>query len=196
MAVGGERRQKRSVQKTVKHLIVAQYLERVDWLDRFPGWKPRVVTKEVDLPNLGREASSYFFAFQELYDDLQPHDLVCCLQGDPFFHALKLELEMEQPCEWFVPLGDWRVTCDMRGRPHHPGLPVAEYWRAFIGSEPPEHVEFVAGAQFLVRGEALLGFPKEFYGTLQERMSEQYAPWAMERLWWPFFESVRPPLAA
>lgn len=170
----------------MQHLVVARHREDLSWLERVPErWQPLVIEKDVDLPNAGREASSYLHAFQRLYPDLADEDLVCCVQGNPLPHcpALFGILGMIAPTR-FHWLGHWKIAdCDRHGNPHHPGLPVGEMYERWIGRPWPGNVSFTAGAQFVATGREILGYPVEKYAWLQEEMSQDKAPWVMERLW-------------
>lgn len=169
----------------VNHLVVAVYNEDTGWLDSIEGWEPLVVTKNVDLPNEGRECSSFFFGIQKLYRSLRPDDRVACVQGNPFEHCGDLAVGLEQTGP-FVPLGHWHTTCDIDGKPHHPGLPLAEYWRDWIGTEPPAELSFTPGGQFSVSADVLHARPLEDYQRMVGEMSRPDAPWVMERLW-PYY---------
>lgn len=165
------------------HLIVARHVESAEWAQAIEGWRVLVVQKDRDLPNEGREASSYFWAFHHLYERLSPDDRVACVQGDPFAHDNSFPASLEIDCQGFEPLGHWHVECDLSGAPHHPGLPLADSaWRWF-GLELPDRIHFTAGAQFMVPGRLILKHPRAFHMEMVGRMSEPLAPWVMERLW-------------
>lgn len=166
----------------MNHLIVARYNEDVGWLDTIEGWETHVIEKDRDLPNEGRECSSFHFGIARLYPRLHPGDRVACVQGDPFHHCPDLHVGLEQPGP-YVPLGNWHTTCYLNGEPHHPGLPIAEYWADWIGTPPPERVSFTAGGQFLVDAEVLMARPVKDYQLMVGEMSRPLAPWVMERLW-------------
>lgn len=145
-----------------------------------------------DLPNEGREASSYFWAFQHLYKRLKPDDRVACVQADPFAHDKDFPASLEVEPEGFVPLGHWRVECDLVGAPHHPwALPIVDSAERWFGSIPDEPLAFTAGAQFVVPGSLILSRPRVFYRQMVDAMSEEHAPWVMERLWeWWFNDAA------
>jgi len=175
----------------MKKLVVARYRENIQWTHEIEGWDVWVLMKDFDLPNEGREASTYFHALHELYDDLENDDLVACVQGNPGQHAPQLFMEINHSVDRFLPLGQWRVITDHEGYPHHPGLPLAEKAEEW-GIEAEFPLCFVAGAQFIVTGEAVKSRPKSYYAEMKERMSEEHAPWIMERLWARLFDySIR-----
>ena len=65
---------------------MARHKEDISWLPRAKGWRPLVITKNIDMPNVGREAASYFLGLSQLYDKLRPKDLIACVQAQPFEH--------------------------------------------------------------------------------------------------------------
>lgn len=165
------------------HLIVARFNEPTAWTQDIKDWRVWVVQKGRDLPNEGREASSYFWAFAHLYKRLKPDDRVACVQGDPFVHDNDFPASLEVDSQGFQALGHWRVDCDLSGAPHHPGLPLVESARRWFDLELPERIHFTAGAQFVVPGSLILQHPRAFYREMVGAMSEEFAPWVMERLW-------------
>ena len=165
-------------------LVIARWNENLNWLAAYPG-KKFIVQKGVHLPNEGREASSYlwFLATQEI----DPKVTYGFMQGDVSDHGVTPN--KVHPVHSFTPLGTWRVTDDHEGRPHHPGLPLAEKFTEWFGKEPPRKFTFTAGANFLIPGELLLTYPKDLYADLWPRMGTEWeAPWCIERHWeyiWP-----------
>lgn len=157
---------------------------------KIPGWRPTVVRKGRELPNEGREASSYFWALHELYPRIKPHDRIACVQGHPFDHDTNFPDSLDIDCQGFEALGDGHYNCDLSGAPHHPGLPIRESCERWFGLTPPERIYFTAGAQFMVPGRLILEHPRELYGRLVSAMSEEHAPWVMERLWEPWLTGL------
>lgn len=166
-------------------LVVARFNENTSWLRlvRKP-WKPVIVQKGKDLPNEGREASSYLWAMQQFYDD---DGYIAFVQGDPYAHAVVHNIL--RPVTRFTWMGDSRYLSEEDGSPWHPGLPVREKHEQWIGPWPGP-IKFAAGAQFIVPAELIRTHPKEKYAELQEQMSEGENPWVMERLWQRLFEGV------
>lgn len=110
------------------------------------------------------------------------------MQGDPFVHDDNFPQSLEIEPDGFTPLGHWRVECDQVGAPHHPwALPIVDSCERWFGFTPPERIPFTAGAQFVVPGSLILKHPRVFYRGMVGRMSEEHAPWVMERLWELFF---------
>lgn len=166
-------------------LVVARYNEDTAWTERVPdGWQVLVVQKDVDVPNEGREATSYLWAMNRLFHEPLDHELVAFVQGNPFDHCPDL-LERLPGLNGaaFTPLGNWRVTCDGEGRPHHTGLPVKADYEGLLHRPFPGEIEFTAGAQFAITGRALRRVPAWLYRKLFELVPN---PWVMERLWEPW----------
>lgn len=167
-------------------LVVARYNENTDWATgKLPeGWECRVVQKGVDLPNVGREASSFlwFMATQEI----DPDTTYAFLQGDPYPHGF--DFSQLREVEGYVPLGCHVLNADHDGHPHHGGLRLAFHLREWVGGAIPDRFIFHAGAQFMVPGRVILQRPRSWYAEMQARVSQGQGAWIMERLWphvWP-----------
>lgn len=174
----------------MKWLVVARWNEDTGWIHDAPlDWKRWVIQKDVDVPNQGREGSTFHYALSHLYQYVDDDDVVACVQGRPFDHCEHLFHALEQPIDRYTPLGHWNVVDDIEGHPHHPGLPIAECWRNWeIEGDPPSHVSFWAGGQFAVTGREIKSRPAAWYVRMVDEMSHGQAPWVMERLWgyvWP-----------
>jgi hypothetical protein len=163
----------------LNHLIVARFDENTEWTQQIDGWRVHVIQKGRDLPNGGREPSSFFWAFWHLYKRFKPTDTIACVQGNPFDHGDLILREADE----FVAMGQWRVECDHVGAPHHAGIPVAEKCEKWFGEIPPEQILFTAGGQFLIPGRMVLERPRAFYKGMVAEMNDGMAPWVMERLW-------------
>lgn len=173
----------------MKYLIVARHLEDLTWLSEIPdAWTPFVVYKDVDIPNEGREASSYFYALSTI--QYRPGDTLAFLQGEPFAHirADVLRERLDGPIEGFTWLGEWVVADDHDGHPHHGNLPVGEKFDKWIGGKRPEEFEFAAGAQFAMPAEYALQYDRAFYERMMLEANEDDNPWIFERLWRYLFD--------
>lgn len=176
----------------MKKLIVARYNEDVDWLKEVPSeWEVMIVQKDKDLPNKGREASSYFWAIDKLYPQLKSDDELAFVQGNPFPHIVKDELLN------YLSTGIYGVTpfgpvfkCLGNGLPNHMGLPVAEKYEKWLMKPFPGEVKFVAGAQFGVRGSRIKKYKQKYYQLMQKEMSIDENPWTMERMWLELFKKT------
>lgn len=162
-------------------LIVARYNEPIF---EFP-WETVIVQKGDQLPNVGREASSYLWWIKENYWQIEPYRTYGFVQGgDPtkhYWHPRNLR-EVER----FTPLGTFRVTCDWNGAPHHPGLPLERLWDYWdISDQKPPFLKFVSGANFLIQGWDLLKRHHGWYSRVYRDLMkyEPEGPWCIERFW-------------
>ena len=173
-------------------IVIARFNEDVSWIKGLPdGWIPRVVQKGVDMPNEGREPGSFHWAIVEHYDEIHPEDTWAFVQGNPFDHCRELFTRLQSPIGAYTALGDaWHVT-NGDGCPAHCGLPVEQKHREWIGGPFPVNVSFVAGGQFMVRGEVILRRPKDYYRNLMQDIAVDQNAWVAERLWGELFAPVK-----
>lgn len=168
-------------------LVVARWDEDTSWTAGVPdNWAVETVQKDVDLPNRGREPSSFLWWILANYRRLRTTGVYGFVQGDPFPHAADLVARLGQPVDGFAPLSNHEpFRCDGMGRPHHEGVPVAECHERWLGRPCPPEVTFWPGGQFAVTGQVLrrrpVGFYRRVYDDLMGRDGQQ--PWAAERLW-------------
>jgi hypothetical protein len=154
--------------------IVALYNEDTDWIPE----NAVIIKKDIDVPNTGREASSYLHYIVENYDNL-PFKMTFC-QGNPFDHCPNI-LSQDYFGD-FTPHGEI-FECDVTGAPHHSGLPIKSL-ADMMDVEIPKIIQFIPGAQFTVSKELILKKPKEYYEKLLKIANEHPdAPWVFERLW-------------
>lgn len=162
-------------------LVVAQHEEDVGWLQDLPnGWTSRVVRKDRDIPNRGREASSYLWWLAT--EEIDPAGTYGFLQGRPWDHGFGWSDLRD--VERFTPIGDRELIDDGNGYPNHVGVPMDDAYAGWLGREPLGCYTFVGGAQFLAPGWLLLSRPREDYDRLRSLVEEhRLGPWVMERLW-------------
>lgn len=199
----------------MKYLVVARYKEDTAWLKDVPEeWKPFIIQKQTDLvkgdmPNAGREPTSFLLAIIKNYSQVKPDDKWAFVQANPFPHIGNFPGQLKRPVMRFTPLGGGQpivVTTvatgkqtvysepfitDAFGMPHHSGLPVGLYYRQWFDKEfPKEGVQFYPGGQFMVTGEAILSHPLEFYQRIYDDVMAENAasPYVMERLWGAIFK--------
>ena len=183
----------------MKHLVVARYQEDTSWYSAIPDdWQLLEVQKGRELPNTGREASSFLWAILRLYPTLQDDDLVAFLQGDPHPHChdIDLRLLLARAGDFYLPLGDYTYVSSGDGYPDHQGIPVREKYEEWIGGKFPGAVKFTPGAQFVVSGRILKKYKPEYYQRLLDEMHEGSNPWVMERLWPVLFDEPRADIRA
>lgn len=171
-------------------LVIARNDEDLSWTQRVDRkrWHITVIKKGQQVPNAGREASSYLYAMSEVcYDD---DGWVCFVQGDPFDHypALIEVLNGGVLPMQLVPLGkDWYES-DEEGGPWHPvSLPVKEWYEEYIGKWR-ESIRFAPGAQFVTPAALIRSRTQDELRALRERVeTTPGGAWTMERLWLPYF---------
>lgn len=200
----------------MKRLIIARYKEDITWLDKInDSWLPMVVQKgteeqEGDIPNRGREPTSFLYAILKHYDNIEPNDVLAFVQGDPFPHTTNFidNLNGLNSVEGFSPIAGgppvvvtWKATghkevfkepfiSDGQGNPHHPGVPVGEWYTKWMGKEFPNGgVAFYPGGQFIVPGSLVTAKPRSFWQQIyDDTMAENDAtPYVLERLWFSLF---------
>lgn len=167
----------------MKHLVIATCGEDTSWsITNVPAeWSVQEVEKDKDVPNTGREPSSFLWAILKLYPNLQPDDQLAFVQGNPYDHCPWLSFNVD--VEDYIPLGDYTYTSLGNGSPHHPGLPLAECYESWLGKPFPGAVLFAPGGQFMCTGAHILAHPLSLYERLLKEMEEGEKPWVLERLW-------------
>lgn len=164
-------------------IVIARYEEDISWTVQLPSdTEFIVVQKGIDLPNTGRESSSYLHYIINQYDALD--GLYFFVQGNPFDHAPVPDFTIRKSPHFFGRINMFYPN----GGPDAAGINVADF-----AAEAGIHIsgypaEFFMGAQFLINSELIKSYPKSFYEKIL-KMHEKYywAPWIMERLWnWIF----------
>lgn len=153
--------------------VVAKHKENTDWCKDCV-----IIEKDKDVPNQGRESSSYAWYIIQNYDNL-PDKITFC-QGNPFDHCINI-LTAQKDLDFNYHGNVYQS--DHKGNPHHGGLKIGELAHE-LGIEIPEKLDFIVGAQFTVSRERILKHPKEFYKKLYNLANTfPEAPWCLERLW-------------
>ena len=170
-------------------LVIARHEEDLSWLQKVDRkrWHVTVIKKGEQVPNAGREASSYLYAMSEVcYDD---DGWICFVQGDPFDHFPNLIDVLNGgilPLQ-FVPLGIGWYESDEQGGPHDANLPVREWYEEYCGKWR-ENIRFAPGAQFVTPAAWIRSRTQEELRALRERIeTTPGGAWTMERLWLPYF---------
>lgn len=167
-----------------KRIIVAKYKENNNWYNKYP--EAIVYTKEVDLPNRGRESSTYLQHIVNNYDLLDDYTIFC--QANPFEHCKNFEKQIEDYKHNYKEYGDKVVSCDENGSPQHTGLKVGVACNKLLGYKLKNY-SFVPGAQFVVSKERIKQRSKKFYEKLLVySLEDGAAPWVLERLWREVFK--------
>lgn len=203
-------------------VIIAKYKEDTSWTNDL-GYECLIYDKSdntlpnaIALPNVGREAHTYFTHIVNEYDNLS--DMNIFLQGDPFDHlddrgrttVDSLRTTLEDIVERHVPfkgLAWFKLKCDELGQPHDlrkpenegrwPGwgkdIPLGEVFRKLFDAEPPAQIIARAPTgNFCVTGERIRTRPKEFYEyalrlVTDDPRDENNTGHAIERLWQHIF---------
>lgn len=203
-------------------VIIARYREDVSWVDTL-GCNHVVYDKGGDggpdarpLPNIGREAHTYFTHIVNEYESLSPLNVF--LQGNPFDHiddrgpapVAALRKQLEDVADRRVPfkgLAWFKLKCDRLGRPHDlrkpenegrwagwgRDIPVGEIFeRIFDASMPGEILCRAPTGNFCVTGERIRTRPKAFYVFClrlieADPRDEANTGHAFERLWQHIF---------
>jgi hypothetical protein len=167
----------------VNRLIVAVHTENTDWLGDPHGWEPLIVRKDEHVPNVGREASSFIWAIQQLHRKARPDDRYAFVQGNPFDHCPDLWWQLGLQVKAFRWLGKDNLLCGPLGTPHHAGLPVRDSYERLLGRPFPGYVDFAPGGQFVTTGRAIRRRKPAFWEGLYEESVSGVGPWVLERLW-------------
>lgn len=131
--------------------VIARYEEDISWTNKLNS-KFFIVEKNIHLPNIGREASSYIWYIINYYDTLEGNYLFC--QGDYKPHKISI----------------FDYSCDWEGKPHHHNILRIKEFADKINIEIPEILEFTAGAQFEVSAEQIKQKSIEWYKSLYESL--------------------------
>lgn len=182
--------------RRVNTLVVARWREDVDWLRGLPeGWRATVVQKGTDLPNAGREPTSFLWWIDTHYKKIDRGAQYAFVQGDPFPHVADLWNRLTNPGTGFRPLSSSApFQSTGNGSPHHPGVPVADCHERWFDTPMPADVTFWPGGQFILDGGTLLHHSRQFYRAVFDDLMtrDELAPYAAERLWQTMFTFRKP----
>jgi hypothetical protein len=185
-------------------LVVARYNENLNWLRRVPeAFRVTIYDKSgeaesgtIALPNVGREAHTYFWHVVQHYEQLADVTIFC--QGRPFDHAYDFHQTLRDLAEspvinGFLPLGHIVDTDDAQGRrlftrwsKNEDGheLDMRGFHQALFQSCGPEEYTFRLGAQFGVTRQLIQKRPRDFYQrALQVSIEFPDAAHCFERSW-------------
>lgn len=203
-------------------VIIARYREDVSWAESL-GYDCVVYDKSGNnasdarpLPNIGREAHTYFTHIVNEYDRLA--DMNVFLQGDPFDHlddqgrgtVTTLRTQLEDVVDRMIPfkgLAWFKLKSDRLGNPHDlrkpenegrwagwgKDIPLGELFEKLFHAPMPENIISRAPTgNFCVTGERIRTRPKAFYEyclkvILDDPLDENNTGHAFERLWQHIF---------
>ena len=192
-------------------LIIARYLEELDWLDGLKTNKAidniyvynKFFQEPIYIPNIGRESNTYLHHIINNYNNL--NNVNVFLQGNPSAHSSKIQQFIRNKDSEFIkdvqPLGD--VTIENEFSPsrkyhcHPHGLFLAYFFDLFFGMKLDQHqtVSVSFGAQFACTKKAILNRPIEFYQFMLKFVSHDQSPiegYIFERLWLYIFDTRIP----
>lgn len=176
-------------------IVVARYNENPQWTQLFPnvvlynkGSSLDESYTSIPLPNVGREAHTYYYHIYTNYDTLA--DYTVFLQGSPFHHSPNViktlwKYIIRPPKKDFEFISEWIIESNLSGCPHHPGLPMQEVYEKIFQEKKTElPLQFGGGAQFIVSREAIQRRPREFYLRIVNLFDAMCTPEAcvLERL--------------
>jgi hypothetical protein len=176
-------------------IVVSRYNEDPLWTQLFPnvvlynkGTPLGHPYTEIFLPNVGREAHTYYHHIYTNYDNLA--DYTVFLQGSPFHHSPNVintlwKYLITPPTSGFEFVSEWLIESNLSGCPHHPELPMQEVYEKIFQEKKTElALKFGGGAQFIVSREAIRRRPREFYLRIVNLFDAMCTPEAcvLERL--------------
>jgi hypothetical protein len=145
-----------------------------------PNARVVIWTKDVEIPNIGREPSTYFRYIIANYDTLEGTYVFA--QANPYPHVPDWDmwvktLPNDKAFDWVgVP---W--ICRGDGRNQDSNIPVDECYKyIYDGNVVQDTYHFHEGCHFMVTAERIKQHPKLL------KFNDEYhpkAPWAFERLW-------------
>ena len=164
-------------------IVVARYNEDVQWAQLFPnviiynkGITLGSSYNEILLPNVGREAHTYYHHIYENYDTLD--DYTIFLQGSPFHHSPNIiktlwKYIINPPKSGFQFISEWMVESNIADCPHQPNIgPLMKDIYEELFGERKEWLPLIfgGGAQFIVSKEAVYKHPRDFYLKIIKRL--------------------------
>jgi len=169
----------------MKTVVIAQYQEDISWINDIPNeWKTWVITKNKDIPNIGREPATFLWAINNIYKNINLKDEFIFVQGNPFDHYPNLMKIFDEEQTGYKGLSTFLATTDQNGGPYHYSLPVEEKLKKWLNIDWSFDITFASGGQFSVTGKEILKYPKSFYDMLYEESCEDPKnPYVLERLW-------------
>jgi hypothetical protein len=170
----------------MKEVIVAHWNENCAWVSALPSdWNARIYHKGIDLPNTGREPSTFLHHIVTHYTSLA--DTTVFVQGNPYDHCEDFDEQLKTSfSQGFTWLGLTSYTSDATAAPYD-NRPVAEVAK-LLGVNVTFPINFARGGQFAVKKDAILQRPCEWYEEALELCNEMDgAPWCFERLWGVIF---------
>lgn len=142
-------------------IIVAKYKENTDWTNKYP--EAIVLTKGVDVHNIGREVGTYIDYIIEHYEELEGKYFF--VQGNPYDHCPSIEEEFNNTNGDFRWFSNRYFTCDMMGRPHD-NIDIKAFLNNIGVTYNSDKITFYGCCLFMVSAERIKKYPKSFYENL------------------------------
>lgn len=153
--------------------VIAKYKEDTSWARNLPHI---LITKEIEIPNVGREATSYLYFIVSNYKNLRGEYVFC--QGHPFDHWPNFVSDIKKHRSVGTVF-----SCRKDGTPNEPDLPIHEICQA-LDLPILDVYTFRTGAQFRINAQQIKARPLEWYAkALILSITEPKAPWVFERIW-------------
>jgi hypothetical protein len=171
-----------------KILVVCKFNEDTQWVDDVPSdWERLIITKNIDVPNFGRDPTSMMYAIFQNYESIEDDDLWCFTQGHPFDHYSDLinYLTNLQPegVNGYIPLND-------AGGMMFYDKTYADYAKKWWGLEFDTPWFFYGSCQFVVTGKDIKRYPKSGYeDCYHDMMLNEQLMYCQERLFTPMYGS-------
>lgn len=152
-------------------LVIARYNEDISWSE---GLNKVVIQKGTDIPNIGREISSYLWFILSNYDILKGEYIF--VQGYPFDHDSSILNHLFDTQTYGI-----EHTCDKHGNPDHPSLNLHEIAQE-LDLPVLDTYLFKAGAQHRASAEQIRNRPYEWYAKAYYLSLIGQNPYCFERL--------------
>ena len=172
-----------------KKIIVCKFQENTGWVNDLPkDWDVTIVTKNNDLPNIGRDPTSILYAIIHNYDNIEDDDIWLFLQGYPFDHYANLinYLNDFDPTKLvdYIPLND-------AGGMNFYDTNYANLAKKWWGIDFNSEWFFYGSCQFLVTGKAIKKYSNKSYQSCYEDiMMNESLMYCQERLFTPMYNSL------
>ena len=161
-------------------IVIARHKEDVSWADQYEN--KVIIQKDDDLPNIGREPSSFIYYIIQNYESLKG-DYVF-VQGNPLDHFPDIHEHLKESFTdfwWLSPVGRTGLVCDMWARPHD-FVDIKKFLKAIGVKYLNWTISFNACCGFMISAEQIKKHPLEFYDNLfRVLMEDERSCYAFER---------------
>lgn len=158
-------------------IVVAKYQEDTSWTNKYSD--AVVLTKGIDVHNIGREVGTYVDYIIENYDSLEGKYFF--VQGNPYDHCPWIEEEFENLKGDFRWFSNRNFTCDLMGRPHD-NVDIKKFLKENGLEYDKETIAFTGCCLFMVSAERIKRYPVEWYINLWNVLAnDEKACYAFER---------------